>query len=86
MEKFQIPNKSLFKMDEVCKITGVKPYVLRFWEAEFSEINPMVSASGQKLYEPRDIEVVGLIKKLLFKEKLTIERAKLQLQEIFKMH
>lgn len=71
-------------MDEVCGFTGVKPYVLRFWESEFPEISPITSASGQKLYGHKDIEAVALIKKLLFDEKLSIEKAKLRMLETYK--
>lgn len=74
-----IPNKNLFKMNEVCSITGVKPYVLRFWETEFEEINPSVSSSGQKLFSQADIESIILIKKLLFEDKKTIDAAKAEL-------
>jgi DNA-binding transcriptional MerR regulator len=74
-----IPNKSLFKMNEVCGLTGVKPYVLRFWESEFIEIDPVLSSSGQKLYEHKDIEAVALIKKMLFDDKLNVEQAKMEL-------
>ncbi len=76
----EIPNKSSFKINEVCALTGVKSYVLRFWESEFSEIAPMTSSSGQKLYEHRDIEAILLVKKLLFEDKLTIERAKAEMK------
>jgi DNA-binding transcriptional MerR regulator len=76
----EIPNKSSFKINEVCALTGVKSYVLRFWESEFTEIAPIVSSSGQKLYEHRDIEAILLIKKLLFEDKFTIERAKQEMQ------
>ncbi|MBH46664.1 MAG: MerR family transcriptional regulator [Halobacteriovorax sp.] len=72
----QLPNKSHFKADEVCGFTGVKPYVLRFWETEFEEISPVVSSSGQKLYEQRDVEAILAIKKLLFDDKLTVEQAR----------
>src|SRR5690606_1927104 len=72
----QLPNKSHFKADEVCGFTGVKPYVLRFWETEFEEINPIVSSSGQKLYEQRDVEAILAIKKLLFDDKMTVEEAR----------
>lgn len=75
----EIPNKSTFKLDEVCGLTGVKPYILRFWEAEFTQISPIESANGQKLYEHKDIEMVLLIKKLLFEDKLTIEKAKVEI-------
>lgn len=76
----EIPNKSSFKSNEVCALTGVKSYVLRFWESEFEEISPLESSSGQKLYEYRDIEAILLVKKLLFDDKLTIERAKAQMK------
>jgi DNA-binding transcriptional MerR regulator len=74
-----IPNKSLFKMNEVCGLTGVKPYVLRFWEAEFDEIQPLPSSTGQKLYEHKDIYAIAVIKKMLFDEKMNIEQAKAEM-------
>jgi DNA-binding transcriptional MerR regulator len=74
-----IPNKNLFKINEVCSITNVKPYVLRFWETEFLDINPEISESGQKLFSHSDIEAIVLIKKLLFEDKKTIEAAKSEL-------
>lgn len=79
MEVIEIPNKSSFKLNEVCSITGVKPYVLRFWESEFEEIEPMTSSTGQKLYAPKDIEAIALAKDLLFNQKMSIEEAKYQL-------
>jgi DNA-binding transcriptional MerR regulator len=75
-EPIEIPNKSSFKINEVCALTGVKSYVLRFWESEFTEIAPMISSTGLKVYVHRDIEAILLIKKLLFEDKLTIERAR----------
>lgn len=76
----EIPNKSSFKVSEVCALTDVKSYVLRFWESEFPEITPLISSSGQKLYEHRDIEIILHIKKLLFENKLSIEEVKGQLK------
>jgi DNA-binding transcriptional MerR regulator len=79
-----IPNKSNFKFQELTPITGVKPYVLRFWETEFEDIRPVLSDSGQKLYDRKDVEAILKIKKLLFEEKMSIPEAKksLQTQEI----
>jgi DNA-binding transcriptional MerR regulator len=77
----EIPNKSSFKVSEVCAITDVKSYVLRFWESEFPEISPLISSSGQKIYEHRDIETILLIKKLLFEQKMTIEEVKGELKK-----
>jgi DNA-binding transcriptional MerR regulator len=75
-----IPNKSNFKFQELTPITGVKPYVIRFWETEFDDIAPMISDSGQKLYARKDVEAILKIKKLLFDEKLTIPEARLAIK------
>jgi DNA-binding transcriptional MerR regulator len=74
-----IPNKSNFKFQELTPITGVKPYVIRFWETEFPEIAPVISDSGQKLYARKDVEAILKVKKLLFDEKLTIPEAKMMM-------
>lgn len=71
-----IPNKSTFKFQELTPITGVKPYVIRFWETEFEEIAPVSSDSGQKLYARKDVEAILKIKKLLFEDKLSVQEAK----------
>lgn len=86
MVTIDIPNKSHFKLNEVCGLTGIKPYVLRFWESEFEEIAPILSSSGQKLYEHKDIEILAIIKKLLFDDKLSIEQAKLELRTYLAQH
>lgn len=82
-EKTIIPNKSVFNVQEVCSLVGIKSYVLRFWETEFEQISPIVSSTGQKNFERKDIEVVGLIKKLLFEDKLSIEKAKYEVDQIY---
>ena len=81
--QIEIPNKSHFKLNEVCSLTGVKPYVLRFWESEFDHISPVLSSSGQKLFEHKDIEAIAFIKKLLFEDKMSIEKAKAALDPKF---
>lgn len=75
-----IPNKSNFKFQELTPITGVKPYVIRFWETEFPEIAPITSDSGQKLYARKDVEAILKVKKLLFEDKMTIPEAKQKMQ------
>ena len=71
-----IPNKSNFKFQELTPITGVKPYVIRFWEMEFTEISPISSEKGEKIYARKDVEAILKIKKLLFEDKLTIPEAR----------
>jgi DNA-binding transcriptional MerR regulator len=81
MEMSTIPNKSTFTFNEVCSLTSVKPYVLRFWESEFSQIDPVSSDGGNKLYDLTDLMAVFKVKKLLFDEKLSIPKAKQRLVE-----
>lgn len=76
MSQIQLPNKSLFKLDEVSSLVGVKPYVLRFWENQFAEISPIRSSSGQMLYREEDVQTIAKIKSLLFEKKLSVDQVK----------
>ena len=71
-----IPDKLYFKIGEVSQITGVKPYVLRYWESEFKLVSPGKSKSNQRLYRRKDIESILRIKKLLYEDRFTIAGAK----------
>ncbi len=82
MGLMQIPRKSFFKFHEVVGVTGVKPYVLRYWESEFEQISPINSSSGEKLYEQKDLELFNSIKSYLFDDKLTIDEAKAKLKDL----
>ncbi len=76
----QIPDdKRYFRIGEVSRIIGVEPYVLRYWESEFSQIRPARADSRQRTYQRKDLEVIMDIKRLLYDEKLTIEGAKKRL-------
>ena len=70
-----------YKIGEAAKLIGVKPYVLRFWESEFPELEPVRTASGQRLYTERHLDLVRDIKRLLYDEGLTIEGARRRLDE-----
>jgi DNA-binding transcriptional MerR regulator len=76
-----IPEKRYFRIGEVSAITGLKAYVLRYWQTEFSQINPVRSRSGQRLYRKRDIETIFEIKRLLYDKGLTIAGAKQHLRQ-----
>lgn len=67
-----IPDKLFFKIGEVSRIAGVEPYVLRYWETEFSFLKPRKNQSGQRVYLRKDVEMVLNIKALLYEEKYTI--------------
>jgi DNA-binding transcriptional MerR regulator len=80
----ELPDKLYFKIGEVAKIVGVKPYVLRYWETEFSIIRPGKSRSHHRLYRRRDVETLLEIKRLLHSERYTIEGAKRRLKGLAK--
>ena len=61
---------------------GVKPYVLRYWESEFRWMAPQKSRSKQRLYRQRDVEIILLIKKLLYEQRYTIAGARQKLREM----
>jgi len=76
----ELPDKLYFKIGEVARIVGVKPYVLRYWETEFSIIRPGKTRSRHRLYRRRDVEALLEIKRLLHHERYTIEGAKRHLK------
>ena len=78
----QIPEKLYFKIGEVSEITEVKPYILRYWENEFKIISPKKSSTKQRVYSRRDVDLIIEIKKLLYKEKFTLEGARKRIKEI----
>jgi DNA-binding transcriptional MerR regulator len=67
------PDKLFYKIGEVSRIVGVEPYVLRYWETEFSFLKPRKNKSGQRVYIKRDVELLLDIKRLLYQERYTIE-------------
>ncbi len=74
--------KLYYRIGEVSQITGVKPYVLRYWESEFRLMAPQKSRSKQRLYRQRDIETILHIKRLLYEERYTIAGARKRLREL----
>ena len=71
--------KLYYRIGEVEQITAVPAYVLRYWESEFKLLRPKKNPAGQRLYRPRDLELVQRIKALLYDERLTLEGAKKRL-------
>ena len=75
-----IPDKLYFRIGEVSRLAGVKPYVLRYWETEFASIAPKKSGTGHRLYRRKDVEIVLEIKRLLYEKRFTIEGARKALE------
>src|ERR1051325_4576891 len=75
-----IPDKLYFRIGEVARLAGIKPYVLRFWETEFPALGPKKSGTGHRLYRRKDVELVLEIKRLLYEKRFTIEGARKTLE------
>ncbi len=71
-----------YSIAEVSQITGIKPYVLRFWETEFPELRPAKNSAGNRIYRKSDIRTVFMIKRLLYDDKYTIEGARQRLKQL----
>lgn len=79
-----VARKEYYSIGEVCRITGLKPHVLRYWETQFKAIQPVKNRAGNRAYRRREIEMVQLVKRLLYDQKFTIEGARKRLEEIRK--
>ncbi len=80
--KVQLPDKLYFKIGEVADLVGVKPYVLRYWESEFSILKPTKTKSKHRLYRRKDVETLLQIKRLLHDERFTIEGARKRIKSL----
>ncbi len=78
----EVPDKLYFRIGEVAALTSLKPSILRFWETEFKQLNPVKSSSGQRLYSRKNVELVLQIKNLLYVDRLTIEGARKRICEL----
>ena len=76
-----IPNRPVFRSQEVCEIAEVQPYVLRSWEAEFPDLGVAKTAAGPRVYRRGDVERVLRLKHLLFVDGLTLAGARKRLSE-----
>lgn len=83
-ELSRIPDKLAFKIGEVADLLGVKTYVLRYWETEFDVLKLKKSRHNQRMYEKRDVENLFLIKKLLYRDRFSIEGARAALKKLKK--
>ncbi|MBI3357980.1 MAG: MerR family transcriptional regulator [Nitrospirae bacterium] len=72
--------KLFYKIGEVGKLAELEPYVLRFWESEFPSLSPKKNTGGQRVYSKKEVDLVLEIKRLLYKEGLTISGARKMLQ------
>ena len=77
-----IPDRFGFKIGDVADLLGIKQYVLRYWEQEFDLLNPKKASNNQRLFTKKDVENAFLIRKLLYRDKFSIEGARQALKDV----
>ena len=75
------PVQEFYSIGEVCTLTDLRPHVLRYWESQFRILSPAKNRSGNRVYARREVELVLLVKHLLYTEKYTIEGARQKIDE-----
>src|ERR1700679_1268878 len=75
------PVQQFFSIGDVCSLTDLKPHVLRYWESQFKFLSPAKKRSGNRVYQRREVELILLVKHLLYTEKYTIEGARQKVDE-----
>lgn len=79
-----IPNKRYFTIGEVGTLCDVKSHVLRYWEQEFTQLKPTKRRGNRRYYQRHDIELIRLIRSLLYEQGFTIAGARQQLVQVLK--
>src|SRR6476620_5102066 len=75
------PVQEFYSIGEVCTLTDLKPHVLRYWESQFRFLNPAKNRSGNRVYKAREVELIMLVKHLLYNETYTIEGARQRIDQ-----
>ena len=75
------PVQEFYSIGEVCALTDLKPHVLRYWESQFRFLNPAKNRSGNRVYKSREVELIMLVKHLLYTEKFTIDGARQRIDQ-----
>ena len=79
-----IAKKAYYSIGEVCDLTGLKAHVLRYWETQFEFLHPTKNRAGNRVFRPKEIELILLVKHLLYDQKFTIDGARQRLLDMRK--
>jgi DNA-binding transcriptional MerR regulator len=77
-----IPAKRYFTIGEVAELCAVKPYVLRYWEQEFTQLKPMKRRGNRRYYQHHEVLLIRRIRELLYEQGFTISGARNQLTDV----
>lgn len=78
------PIQEYYSIGDVCVLTDLKPHVLRYWESQFKALSPAKNRSGNRVYARKEVELILLVKQLLYIDKYTIDGARQKLDELRK--
>ncbi len=76
-----IPAKRYFTIGEVSDLCAVKPYVLRYWEQEFTQLKPMKRRGNRRYYQHHEVLLIRRIRELLYDHGFTISGARNRLAD-----
>ena len=79
-----IAKKAYYSIGEVSDLTGLKAHVLRYWETQFELLHPTKNRAGNRVFRPKEIELILLVKHLLYDQKFTIDGARQRLLDMRK--
>ena len=79
-----IAKKAYYSSGEVCDLTGLKAHVLRYWETQFEPLRPTKNRAGNRVFRAKEIELILLVKHLLYEKKFTIDGARQRLLDMRK--
>ena len=71
-----LPEKIYYTIGDICKLTGIKPHILRYWESQFKLLRPARRYSGHRKFTKQDIDLINKIKFLVIDRRFTLEGAK----------
>lgn len=74
--------REFYSIGEACDLLGLEPHVLRYWETQFPALAPPKNRAGNRVYRPRDLETIALIRRLVHDEGYTLEGARRRLEEL----
>lgn len=78
----QRPRRTFYAIGEVCEMLDLKPHVLRYWETQFPELSPTKNRAGNRVYQARELEIIALIRRLVYEEGYTLAGARRQVEEM----
>lgn len=79
-----IAKRAYYSIGQVCELTGLKPHVLRYWETQFEPLHPTKNRAGNRVFRPKEVELILLVKHLLYDQKFTIDGARQRLLDMRK--